>query len=181
MKQLSEEAKKEILEEIKKKIEETKKLISNYDYINWIENFTLSHTSFSTDQWLYFPGKISKEDYDNVSKLSDFHEAISNYCHKFLIDISIKAEFDVTNIHIKYNNIGYEMGLVVGQGSFVYISREEISEKAIEFSDIVNNVEPEDFEAKSGLLNTLDFLVSTMKQKDIPISRINSILKKHYK
>lgn len=167
-------------EEYNKRIGEQNKLISNYDYINWLENFTLSNPCFTVDSWLYHPEEISQEDNNNVLKLFVFHEVISEYCQKFLINISVNDNFDVTRIHIKYNNIGYQFGLVIGQGSYVYIEREEINEKAIDFSDIVNNVEPEDFEEKKEMLKTLEFLVSTMKQKEVPISRINSILKKHY-
>lgn len=181
MKHVSEETKKAFFEEVKNKLEERKKLISNYDYINWIENFTLSHTSFTTDQWLYFPEKISKEDYDNVSKLSDFHEAISNYCYKFFIDISAKEKFEATNIHIKYNNICYEMGLVVGQGSLVYIGREEISEKAIDFSDIVNNTPPESYASKKTLLDSFEIFISEMKDLGVPYHSIITTIEKYYK
>jgi len=170
------------IEELNRKEKEKQKLIENYDYINWLEKFTESeeHSSFASDTWLYFPEKISVEDNANVDKLDMFFEVLQEYCETHLIETSVKAMFSTNVIHIMHNNIGYEVGLVVGQGAFVYVSREEINENSIEFSAIMNNVPPKDYEAKAGMLDTLDFLIATLKEKDVPQKNIINIVEKHY-
>lgn len=169
------------IEELNRKKEEARKLISDYDYINWLEKFTNVHPSFSDDKWLYFPEKISKEDYSNVEKIVPFFEILQKYCNTFLIETNVEAEFSTNSIHIKHNNIGYEVGLVVGQGAVVYISREEITEKSIEFTSIMNDVPPKDYETKKSLLDTLDLFISIIKRKDVPEESIINVIKKYYK
>ena len=96
-----------IVDEILKELDEQKALISNYDYINWIENFTVEYPGFSSDSWLYFPEQISLEDYTKVEKLDSFFSALLAYCDKHLINTSkdnLEA-FEASRIHIKYNNI----------------------------------------------------------------------------
>lgn len=168
------------IEELNKKEKEARKLIANYDYITWLENFTNVHPGFSDDKWLYSPEEISTEDYANVEKIVFFFEILQKYCNKFLIETAVEATFSTNSIHIKHNNIGYEVGLVVGQGSYVYVSREEITEKSIEFTSIMNDVPPKDYEAKTGMLSTLDFLISTMKANEVPEENIISVIKKYY-
>ena len=42
--------------------EKIKKLMSNIDYLKWLYQFTQDKDSFSSDDWLYFPERISETD-----------------------------------------------------------------------------------------------------------------------
>lgn len=181
-------AKKLSNEEITKKYAEMviatqeaeKQIVSNYDYISWLENFTQTYATFSTDSWLYTKKEISEENYDNVQKLFLFFNAISNYCRRFYINIEWYEAFERERINIKHNNVGYQLGLVVGQGSFVYVSCEEPQDNAICFDSIMNNVVPAEFKAKDELLQQFNSLLATMKEADMPSGIITDTLKKYY-
>ena len=69
---------KSVVERIIERMEKEKKLVSNYDYISWLENFTLTHESFKDDSWLYTSEEIPKEDLENVQDLDSFSEGIKN-------------------------------------------------------------------------------------------------------
>lgn len=170
-----------LLEELNRKEQEAKKLISDFSYITWLEDFTNVHPSFSDDEWLYFPERISAEDYANVEKIVFLYEILQKYCNTFLIETSINAEFPTNSIHIQHHRKGYEVGLVVGQGSFVYVKREEVNENSIDFIEIMNDIPPNNYEAKSGMLTVLDSLISTMKANEVPEESIINVIKKYYR
>ena len=143
---------KSVIERIIERMEKEKKLVSNYDYISWLENFTLKYELFNDSSWLYKPEEISKEDLANVEDLTCFFEGINNYCNKYYINTESSDSFVQGCIHIKHHNIGYEIGLLVGQGAYVYVTREEPASDAIEFCHVVNDTKPENFETKENLL-----------------------------
>ena len=177
----SENITKKYAEMLKATQEAEEQLVSNCDYILWLEDFTQTYKTFSTNSWLYAQKEISEESYDNVQKLFLFFNAISNYCYKFYINIEWYESFERERVHIKHNNVGYQLGLVVGQGSFVYVSREEPQDNAICFDSIMNNVVPDKFKAKDELLQQFNTLLAAMKEADMPSGIITDTLKKYYK
>ena len=132
-------SKKSVVERIIERIEKEKKLVSNYDYISWLEKFTLKHEGFNDGTWLYTPEEISKEDLANVKDSCAFFDGIRKYCDKYYINTESRGSFERECIHIKHHNVGYEIGLVVGQGAYVYVIREEPASDAIEFCHVVND------------------------------------------
>ena len=153
-----------------------KELISNCDYMMWLEKFTLLYSSFADNTWLYKPDEISENEKEKVEKLELFFEGLSEYCHKYYINISCNERFEEERINIKHDGIGYQLGLVIGQGGYVYVERKEPDENAIEFSDVLNDVVPADFESKKALLMQFEQLVSEIKAKDIPTSILLKIV-----
>lgn len=176
----AEELAKKYLQILKEKEDAEKQIVSNYDYISWLENFTKTHEGFSSDSWLYKKEELSEEDYDNVEKLYLFFNAISDYCRKFHINIEGKEQFEFENVHIKHNNVGYEFALICGQGSYVYVCREEPQDNAISFGNIMNNIVPAEFKEKEELLQKFKSLLSTMKEADLPSEVVINTVKKYY-
>lgn len=172
---------KSVVERIIERAEKEKKLVSNYDYISWLENFTLKHESFNDSSWLYNSEEISKEDLANVEDLCAFFDGIRNYCDKYYINTESSESFVQGCIHIKHHNVGYEIGLVVGQGAYVYVAREEPVSEAIEFCHVVNNTKPENFETKEKILKKLDFKICEAKDIGIPEKCITDIVEKYFK
>lgn len=166
----------QLLEEMKKREAEKKELFSNYDYILWLEKFTLLYERFTDDSWLYKPEELSEVDIKNVGKIALFFEALSDYCHKYYINVASNEMFESECINIKHNGIGYQIGLVTGQGSCVYVERKVPEDGTIEFSDVLNDTMPEDFEAKKALIKKFEQIVTEMKAKCIPISIILEIV-----
>ena len=117
-------------------------LISDYSYIDWLEKFTLINNEFADDTWAYSKESISKADYDCVIDLAYVRMAISAYCQRFHVEFCAEDEFEFERYHIKHNGVGYRISLFCGQGSYVWIQREEIFPGAISFEAIVRNIAP---------------------------------------
>lgn len=169
---------KSYLQILREKEEAEKQIVSNYDYISWLEKFTQIHERFASDSWLYKKEELSKSDYNNVEKLHLFFNGISEYCRSFHINIESYEDFET--VHIKHNNVGYQLGLVIGQGSYVYVKREDPQDNAIIFDNIMNNIVPEEFKTKEELLQKFEKIISAMKEADIPSEIVINTLKKYY-
>ena len=83
-------------------------------------------------------------------------------------------------MHIKHNNVGYQLGLVIGQGAFEYVRREEPQDNAICFDNIMNDIAPEEFKTKKELLEKFEKIIVAMKEVDVPSEAIINTLKKYY-
>ena len=79
-------------------------------------------------------------------------------------------------IFIKYKDVGYEIGLIVGQGAIVYVERQAPKDDAIEFNYVLNDIAPEDFEAKRDLVSKFAQIVSELKAMNIPKSVILEVV-----
>ena len=159
-------------EKMRKRNVDKKELISNNNFISWLEQFTLKYNDFTDDDWLYKPDELSEVDTRNVGKLGLFFEALSDYCHKYYINIDSNEMYEDECINIRHNGIGYQLGLVVGQGAYIYVNRKTPEDNAIEFMDIVNDIPPSDFEAKKDLLKKFEQIIAEMNAMDIPKSVI---------
>lgn len=162
----------QFFERLKIRAEEKKKLVSNFEYISWLEEFTLRYESFTDDSWLYKGEELSETDKANVDKINILFEAVSDYCHKYYIDTTGKERFESERVYVKHNGVVYQIGLVVGQGAYVYVTRQEPTDVAIEFSDVVNDKKPADFDAKDEQVKKLAQIVADMKALNVPISII---------
>ena len=165
-------------EKMSQKEAEKKALVSSFDYISWLEAFTQTYESFADDSWLYQTDEIEEADNQNVGKLSLFFKSLSEYCRRYYISVACDDAYEAERIHIKHNGVGYHFGLVTGQGAHVYVKREIPESDAIEFGDIVENVEPQNFEAKKDAMAKLELLVLEMKAMNIPIDAMLAIVNK---
>lgn len=106
-------------------------LVSNTDYITWLEEFMSTHPTFCDDEWLYFPEQLEPENLENVSKLWHFFQGITMY-----VDSSYKTgdEFGYS-VQIMFNDIGYKIGIQHGQGSYCYCEKVEIFHNESDFVD----------------------------------------------
>ena len=172
---------KPLIEKDKKKRQRVLELVYNYDYINWLENFTKTHSSFADDDWLYFPENLSKQDYERVRELSIFYNVIKKYADKNYIyekqNIMESAHHSYNTI--KYNGNIYKVGLVIGQGSYHYCKRiDEATDKTIDFKDIVENRKSEKTDEISSKLSDLSNMIEEMIKSDVPIEAIGECVDK---
>lgn len=151
----------ELVADLIRSQELVKTLISNTEYILWLEKFTISNPSFADDSWLYQPEKISKEDSKRVDELSSFFEGIMEYVDRNFIPLGYD-EFG-GYVFIKFNNIGYKIGVMIGQGSVTYCKRVDISSNNIfiDFNDILNNKKQENVDY---ICERLDFISSIIQE-----------------
>lgn len=112
--------------EHRKKIQ---KIFSNYDYINWLENFLKIYKGFSDDTWLYEPEAISKEDNENVLNLSLFFEGVKAYATKNSIYPGHEHHQYYTFYNefylVRYYRCIYKISMMCGQGAEFYCTTAE--------------------------------------------------------
>lgn len=165
-------------EEMKRRDIAKSELISDDEYISWLENFTSIYEKFTDETWLYNPEELLELNYKNVSKMGLFFEALSDYCRKYYINMNCDEGPAFERIIIKHKDVGYEFGLIVGQGAIVYVERQAPKDDAIEFNYVLNDIAPEDFEAKRDLVSKFEQIVSEMKALNIPKSVILEVVEK---
>lgn len=134
---------KEYVKLEQRKLEERKyqikQLMSNYKYITWVENFTKIYPKIREDDFLYPKLKLDSKDIELGKKLNLLYEGINTYASKNYIYPSKDSDF-VEYYKIKYNNIGYEVGIILGQRPLCFLEKvDEFDNTFIEFSDIVLN------------------------------------------
>ncbi len=162
----------EYIEKEKNKIEKINILMSNTNYLEWLNQFTQDKESFCDDDWLYFSDLISETDRENVSKLCLFYEGIERFAKSNHI-YPIQDKFG--NVYkIKLNEIGYEIGILIGQGSVFSCKRCPIKNEKefIDFNDIMNNKKQEQVDRINTCLETISKMVVATYESGVPIESI---------
>jgi len=148
-------------------------IFSNNNYINWLESFTVEHQSFSDDDWLYCPEIISQEDRENVTNLRLFYEGIERYAKDNYI---YPPECDYGGYYnIKFENCGYEIGMLEGQGTIVFFcNRKEFNKdlEYIEFEDIASNKKRNTTDIIAQQLEDLSNAVLELYKNGVPLDAL---------
>jgi len=153
-----------------------KELVSNTEYITWLNNFTKEHLSFSDDDWLYCPEKISTKDNKFVKQLYLLYQGIKTYAIKNYI-YPIKCDSGEF-YKIQYDGIGYEIGRLVGQGTLLFCRRVKIEndKEFIDFNYIMNNKEQDNVKDIKAKLEYLSKAVISAHECGVPIDAIWAML-----
>lgn len=136
-----EKAREKFLQVLLETHRKEKELTMNNEYVTWLEKFTQKHPNFSDEDWLYHPEKISEQDFKRVEDLKYFYGGIMGYADRHKIEANPCCFGNYYNV--KYNNIGYEIGVMHGQGTIQFCKKvlleDEINEdKFIDFEEIIN-------------------------------------------
>jgi len=153
-----------------------KKMLSDTEYIKWLDRFTLKHSGFDDSEWLYFPNKISKKDMEHIKDLYLMYSIIEKYSNENYI-YPLECKFG--NFYkIRFNDIGFEIGVLVGQGTVFFCNRVEIDNEKdfIDFNDIINNKTSENTLLIKKKLNELSNLVVSMYESGVPLEAITIAL-----
>jgi len=106
--------------DVKEQERQKRELVEKTDYIKWLEKFTKKYPDFSDQTWLYKQDEISKEDYENVSKISTFFSVISDFADKYYFPAYVCGSGSGLCYFLKYNDKIYDVGTIVGQGAVSY-------------------------------------------------------------
>lgn len=128
-------------EESNRRKNEAAKIISNTNYMKWLENFTKIHSYFTDDSWLYDHSAIGNTNYSNVIKLGYLFCAIENYANNNCIAPSL----DGCNPYyiISFNNVAYAIGKIMG--TIFYCKCKKGFWDAIPFDDIASDLKATNF------------------------------------
>lgn len=130
------------IERLKRDQEKQQTIMSNPEYITWLESFTSKYPSFSDETWLYCPDELSKQDREQIANLQFLYSGIEEYAKKHNIERNVCCFGGFYNI--KYHHVGYEIGQLCGQGTIDFCKRvsleEEVNDdKYIDFEDIIQS------------------------------------------
>lgn len=147
-------------------------MLSNTDYIKWLDKFTIKHSSFTDDDWLYFHKKISKEDLEKVNDLHLMYRGIEKYASENCI---YPTDCNFGNFYkIRLENTGFEIGILVGQGTLFFCNRVQIKNKKdfIDFNDILNNKTNDSLTTIKNKLNELSNFIVSLYKSGVPLEAI---------
>ena len=173
----------DVIEGLIKSQERAKSIVADNIYMLWLEKFSGLYPIFSDDTWLYEPDANSKEDSENVAELCSFFNGVSGYAEKNFLPIY--SEDYSSYVCIKFNNIGYEIGLVSGQGTYAYCQRIGISSDKvfIDFSDIVADKKQPHVDGVDETLSKISKLIEQLLVSGVPVTaiyaRINDTIDKY--
>ena len=156
------------------KNEKIKNIISNPDYIKWLHKFTLDKDIFYDNEWRYCSKQISNLDRENVEKLSLLYEGIDKYA-KLNYICPTPCKFGHF-YNIRFNNLGFEIGVVVGQGTEFFCKKVIAENDFIDFNDIMINKKQDNVEMIKSSLESLSNMVLSAYEKGVPIEFISSTL-----
>ncbi len=171
---------KSLVERLEEKESIKREMLLNDSYIKWLEHFTKEFPDFNHDSWLYSPEEISKEDYENVIKITEFYEIIDEYANNnyiYLKDIPSGGYYAIS-----YNSVLYQIYVIIGQGTVFGCNRveseEEIGSDTISYEDIKENRDSERKIFIDEKIEELSTKISKLIEAGIPIEAIEDCIKK---
>ena len=158
-----------------------KGMVSNTEYVEWLYQFTQDKDSFSDNEWLYFPEKISQSDRKNVEKLSLFYEIIEEYAEENYI---YPTPCDFGNFYrVKSNDFGFEIGVLIGQGTVFFFNKSSLENDKvfIDFHDVITGKKQNNVDTINDALNSLSDTIKSAYDSGVPIEAIEGIFDKTIK
>lgn len=165
MLELSEEMKKyarksalEYQEKLNFKQMLTKKILFDFNYINWLVDFSRTHNSFYDDDWVYTPEAITEEDSMQLRKLGNFFGGIVEYVYK------MNLVLDEDYYLIKFEDKMLTLREFHGQGVHIQVNRveENVEGKVIDIRDVV------EYYSEGNDLSQVSFAIKNAFSKGIP-------------
>lgn len=174
----------EFASEIMEKLKKEEEIGSNPRYINWLERFTEKYPRFTDDDFLYNKKIKSAEDIEGIKCLNMLYNVVEQYAQKNYIYLTKNSEYS-GSYQIKYNDIGYEIGCMVGQGTLFYCGRVNNPDNTfIDFNDILLNKKQPYTDKFNMMLEKLTTIVAFYHEQGIPIEALqrslNEVIKSMY-
>lgn len=159
------------------KNEKSEKIISNNEYMLWLENFSSKHNNFCDDYWIKPNNNITEEDIQNVKNLSILFEAISNYANDNFIEPIYYSLGEY--YYIKFNDTFYQIGIMTWEGTLFFCDKaKKCDKKYIDFSDIRNNKKGQNINLIKNKLMKLSELIVNMSEENVPLKAITATAEK---
>ena len=161
-----------MMEKAKQKIDFRDSLRANTDYIDWLVNFTNMGGGFDTSVLTYDGSKFNGIDKKNIENIETLYEVINEFAEKNYL-VPHLVEFG-NYYSIKYNDIGFYVGVDFGQGTSFYCTRlDEVEEDAIDYKVLVHNTKLPETERKEKRLEELSLTIDRLFEEDgLPVSLI---------
>jgi hypothetical protein len=166
-----------LIKEQEKRINDRKELFSNYDYADWLIQFTRLYSEFTDNSWLYAEDELSSEDREKIAKLPLFYEGIKLYANNNYL--YPKYEKGASSYFIKVADWGFEIGqMIQGPETIYYCSRTEMEDTKgyIDIIDIVNNRKQVNTDYIKSVLDSLSKSIDDAYDNGVPALAIMKML-----
>ena len=149
-----------------------KELFSSPKYILWLNEFTKKYESFSDDDWLYNPDKISDDDLKQVQYLGTIFNGIEAYANKNYI---YSKSCDLGECYsIKLGDVAYEIIESSFPDGAYSCKRVELADDddIIDFNDIINDKMHNDVTLIKENLKKLSCIIEEFYKSGVPLEAI---------
>lgn len=156
--------------------EKAKRLVSNSEYMNWLNKITIEKPSVSPEGFLSCPEKISDKDKALVEQLPLLYQGIEDYAERNYI---YPTPYGFGGFYkIRFNGVGYEVGMITGQGTVFFCTRVEIQNENefIDFNDIMNNKEQDNVKEIKEKIDNLSQMITSLCEAGVPYEAIKQTL-----
>ena len=162
----------DIIERLTKNREETKKIMSDTTYSEWLIQFTQDKERFYDNEWSYFPEKISESDKENVEKLGLFYGGITDYSNKNYINPTPCD--DGYYYKVKLKDFRFEIGIMAGQGVSFFFRKASLEDdkEFIDFNDVMTGKKQDYVDQFNARLKSLEDLITICYETGINIAAI---------
>lgn len=166
----------ELIQQITQSQKLTKELVSNDNYIRWLEEFTSSRSGFLDNEWLYNPEGISPKNAEKIDQFQYFVSGIMDYANRNFIPYGYDGD---ESISIKFNGIGYDICRISGQGTYCGCHRTNITpdKHFIDFNDIISNKVQDNVAIITEKLDTIASIAKEILELGAPKHAISSRIK----
>lgn len=174
------------IDEENEKIKKAKDLVSNTDYITWLNSLgsgddleifiNANVEMFRVDKCIYPQNKISDIDKEQIHNLYLFYMGIATYAHEnYIYPI---ASDSLESYKIRLDDIGYKIGMQFGMNTSFLCKRipVENENEFIDFKDVLNDKKRDDIEHISTSLNSLSNAVLSTYESGVPLEAIINTL-----
>ena len=143
-----------------------REMLTDVKYMDWLVDFTLRFPKFYHDDWLYAEDSIDIKDLENAKNICYLFDVINDYLSKNYI-VPYKGDWDEYYL-IKYNNIGFKIGVMSGQGTSFYCERVSVDKNNLDnFIDFYHIFNKDDIRYGNrydeGIINKFNELVSIVR------------------
>lgn len=161
----------EYIAKIKVRNKKIKSMMSNTEYLEWLDEFTKDKNRFCDDAWLYCPEKISDSDRENVEKLCLFYEGIKEYAIENYI-YPTSCDFG-EYYKVKLNDFCFKIGILFRQTVFFFDKTLIENEKElIDFKDVMIGKKQDNVDKINATLKSLSSEVMAAYESGVPIKAI---------
>ncbi|MCI8362138.1 MAG: hypothetical protein HFJ41_03230 [Clostridia bacterium] len=159
---------------------------SNSKYINWVRNFVKDNRCINDFEIVYKKDELDEETYENICNISNFYFIIRSYFKKYnILPVEIKDSFKMPIYRIFYEDFYFDIYKVDYSEGYICIRRAQSKEKAIDYKDIMEDKEPEEYKERQKFIK--EFYEQIMKSKekakelDIDMEYLKKIVKDEFK
>lgn len=166
----------EFIAKTKARNEKIETMMSNTNYIEWLNSFTKDKEKFADDDWVYCPEKLDETDREKVSMLSMLYEGIEKYA---LENYIFPTPCDFGEFYrVKLNDFTFEVGIMVGQGTIFFFNKTSLEDGKdfIDFNDVITKTKKDNVDQINSILDSLSKMVVSAYENGVPIEAIINTL-----